>query len=958
MLKQYIILFNLFGNDFLPKLLGIQIKSIWKLIEIYNMYLKNKYIDGLFTQFLLDGDINALNVTHFLADFSDETKVQLKKNVLHDILKLFIYHHQDDIKSVMIDRTLAQDHDKSEIGRLVEELMQTELTEQHAKKNLNNTINHFLNKSIMDGTYTNESVINYNFIKHLLNNNYYISIDDISDVILSGDEKKTFKDTSDKINKKLLKDNTEIKTFETQFFHKITLVIQNFLKYVIKSTENPPSTKIQYTHDGLYITVDVDGKYVLPFSEIIKYDIKKNSDDKSCVKNYLEGIQYISDLYFTMKLSNECWFYECDYAPSITSILSYLSDPTNNDASIFDYNKLDDLVLQKHLYDSIDHQLTMRINTNYLKNIRTFVYYLIDKIFDCYNETYTNKCPISADMSIIFLDKNGKFVNISRYCNDSNPSSNQKIHKILKLAYADFKPDPTGKKQEIKEHGDALIKLHKTETEKQKRSLIDAPNLTIDDKLTPSISASTTAPITTAPINASAREFVPSTSSTRTFISGAREFVPSGIPTILIKRGYIPQIVTPRYDGDGKVFYDNGDGNGIYYINLNNGVPYIVFIDMYGNSNNRQAMYGYKDRNYIVSQHMFYIDAHNQRHLYDLYGDIRHLYYIDDKDKKHFYDIDTNGYTRLYDLNDDGSKHYYYIDVNDKKRLYYIDENGFTHLYYIDNDERHNYYIDSNGKIHRYEINDTDNSVHLYKIDKFGKKQYYDDDYTLLTKGQKQAYDYAKNAADAAKARAVEAKARTNAEKARADAEKAIAAALDAEKKRKIAQAAQAAINAIAAQNKIDSLISKKPLETSVLAPLVSVKPFATTSASAAEFKSSGAASAQVITQVIAQEQKKVREEQKLKAEAYVQAVEDAKKQKDALIARLSKTEKIAYSRFDDGKIKTPQDIKEQEKYLTDTIAKKDKLANKQKPSGGGNININKYLKYLNKCMDFKKFNL
>jgi hypothetical protein len=85
MLMQYIILFTVFGNDFLPKLLSITVGQMDNIVELYNKYLMDT-ADGNLREFLnrTTGNISKFK---FLIKF-DGTKYNIDKTVLLDFFKL------------------------------------------------------------------------------------------------------------------------------------------------------------------------------------------------------------------------------------------------------------------------------------------------------------------------------------------------------------------------------------------------------------------------------------------------------------------------------------------------------------------------------------------------------------------------------------------------------------------------------------------------------------------------------------------------------------------------------------------------------------------------------------------------------------------------------------------------------------------------------------------------------
>jgi hypothetical protein len=85
------------------------------------------------------------------------------------------------------------------------------------------------------------------------------------------------------------------------------------------------------------------------------------------------------------------------------------------------------------LYNSISQKLTRSANMKYIKNLNPAKYYKLDEIFHCLNVRYINKCQIRGDTNIIFLDEEGKLVNIMDSAYDTSVT-NKKLADILGIA--------------------------------------------------------------------------------------------------------------------------------------------------------------------------------------------------------------------------------------------------------------------------------------------------------------------------------------------------------------------------------------------------------------------------------------------------------------------------------------------------------------------------------------------
>ncbi len=434
MLKQYIALFSIFGNDFMPKLLSKSIGEIFNIISIYNDYLleDNK---AAFIDYLNNPRSNDSSHFKFLVNLHDyvnrggrivprtagktlNNEKDLNINVLNDILKSLInYSPAQNNEEQLIIKQLNKESGKS-------------------SKNITEYIDAFNNISTL--FCMNDSVKPYKFLTSLLDGNYYINL---SNIAFSDEE--THRYYQELIEKMIILANNKNKTeeeklqlqeYETEYYVNILYYTCNdYLNYYNNETLPNP---VKLNKSQIKVTPPKPKNKsaplrffnrVVPFNEIIHFNPTANADE--CVNKYIQGFQYVSDLYFTLNVTNKSWGYQCENPPTIVSLINYLNTPGNT-VNALNYNGPYDGETQFNL---INHQLTKDSNMKYLINLRPAKYYLIDEIFACENVRYTNKCSVNGDTTILPFDNSGRFINIIGPEYNISPS-NTKLNDTLTIA--------------------------------------------------------------------------------------------------------------------------------------------------------------------------------------------------------------------------------------------------------------------------------------------------------------------------------------------------------------------------------------------------------------------------------------------------------------------------------------------------------------------------------------------
>ena len=173
---------------------------------------------------------------------------------------------------------------------------------------------------------------------------------------------------------------------------KFTNTTSKFLVY------NLNAEKKQYE-----ITISKSYKTV-PMLEIDKKKSDESIESDEMILNYFEGFEFILDLYYNTigTVKNNFWYYRYNKSPSIASTINWLQ--TNDMPS---YEKQDNPTryftgtqYKKFLQKLIDVNYSKILGTNKLISYDSLVIageHPINKIFDCFEKKYINKCEIKNE---------------------------------------------------------------------------------------------------------------------------------------------------------------------------------------------------------------------------------------------------------------------------------------------------------------------------------------------------------------------------------------------------------------------------------------------------------------------------------------------------------------------------------------------------------------------------------
>ena len=171
------------------------------------------------------------------------------------------------------------------------------------------------------------------------------------------------------------------------------------LGYILNLSEDLNYKTLYYNENrNVYNLSDpsMNSENVLSNQEFMK------SVSDNIIQKYLEGVQYVLDLYFNNGVENKFWYYNYDYAPTLTSIVEFANrTPRPNIDIIFNNYKN---------YPKNTKYFTMEEYKNYINKIKTeyfttnienLNYVNIKNIFNtisCKNSPYINKCHLRINM--------------------------------------------------------------------------------------------------------------------------------------------------------------------------------------------------------------------------------------------------------------------------------------------------------------------------------------------------------------------------------------------------------------------------------------------------------------------------------------------------------------------------------------------------------------------------------
>lgn len=388
LLKQYIFLFSLLGNDFIPKINSLSISNITYIIQSFNIYFFNNVFNE---KFLIVDNMNNIkfdNLYNLLQNLS-----------INKIEPLNVLNNENIFLNDVLDNESKRKRDYKEINEFMD-----------------------FNKILL----LNDNDAVFNLIKYIFDYGYFIHPSNIK-------EKDLYKQLADNLTNhtktinKNLGDKQNIIKSENEYFKNLFVVVYKYYQYLNNQNEEDNPFKINSPDVGNH------SNRKIPVSEIIKFDANKNDGS---AEQYIKGMCYTYKLYFDGDTTNKCWYYPDENPPSITDLVEYIQSKFTNDETepngffnmfignqqiltIEDNNEIGDFNSDKTkeqndvLHNSIDNQKSREANKYYVFSKQDIPrYYNIANLFDCYNVRYANKCPPKANSDFIPVDNEGNIVQI------------------------------------------------------------------------------------------------------------------------------------------------------------------------------------------------------------------------------------------------------------------------------------------------------------------------------------------------------------------------------------------------------------------------------------------------------------------------------------------------------------------------------------------------------------------
>jgi len=186
------------------------------------------------------------------------------------------------------------------------------------------------------------------------------------------------------------------KQFNNKVKQKSKSILENYTKYIkfMNSTDNIIIKKIFYLENGMIIKDD--GMEELLITEFQDPTPLPNS----IILNYIQGYQFIFDLYFLNNIKNYKWLYPYDTAPTLKEIALFLNGIDIDKVESISYNDINpslnleyfDFFSYKKYIDDNKNKILRNIIKNIIFAKKIVVDQPIEKYFTYENVIYIYKC--------------------------------------------------------------------------------------------------------------------------------------------------------------------------------------------------------------------------------------------------------------------------------------------------------------------------------------------------------------------------------------------------------------------------------------------------------------------------------------------------------------------------------------------------------------------------------------
>jgi 5'-3' exonuclease len=404
-INDIVFIFTIFGNDFLPKCESIQTNlDLLFLIDIYLICLIDK-------GYIIENDNLVDANLYYFFDLLKHHEVRLlQRNALENIFVNYNYANQ---KNFLLDLYKLK------------EIKKTNLLGKKFGDPFFNFYNNIL--TYIDPVKLKLNDKKYGFLSFYLINKYKLY-----DLLLVELNKKNIS-INNLLNIKINKNNNNYEKLKKREYKSTTQKHNNNMRdlsnkdkelYLINNKLDKYYNIFNPINDFYYRTIKIG---YIDFNYYYNKNFNNNNQNK-IVNDYLLGLRWLFQYYFTRKNINELWYYSYNNVPLFETIIKYYRSDLLT--QIFEEKILDITLIEQFIYItpirlSKINNLKLLLSENIIDKIKIFInkyphfFYNLDKIyknknynlFNCSHSLFINKCHYEILNNIIDINN---FVEIFR----------------------------------------------------------------------------------------------------------------------------------------------------------------------------------------------------------------------------------------------------------------------------------------------------------------------------------------------------------------------------------------------------------------------------------------------------------------------------------------------------------------------------------------------------------------
>lgn len=360
-INDVIFLYTFFGNDFLPKIETINVRtSINTILSIYSIYIKTN-------DFIIDNEINWENFIKILAMFAD--KELLFANDIYMSMNYKNYHYlMSSIPCLNIEFIEKFNNINDKINNIKKMTPYKQEEEINNDIELKETLEKVLNTVSVQG-----------MVKKIHNDKCVMKL-----------LKKEDKITDKQINRISQENICSVVNIDIEIYKIRHLMVEYFKIFNAKNDVN--IGKVSFDYNSCYIINSYPINYKKYYDTY--FDVKK----EKVIEDYLIMYKYVFDVYFNdIDMDNDkiqTFFYKYYKSPLLKDIYNYLKDA--------DIDKLKSKVDNKLKKREVNEYFTLKEHSEYvktydMKSMDEMIELIskglsIGKYIDCSNVSYFNKC--------------------------------------------------------------------------------------------------------------------------------------------------------------------------------------------------------------------------------------------------------------------------------------------------------------------------------------------------------------------------------------------------------------------------------------------------------------------------------------------------------------------------------------------------------------------------------------